>query len=389
VQALRRVPHTFFDAYFSGRYAQDVCNDGSIFVDRDGEHFGHVLEYMRDGHVSVAEAGARPSVSLLRALKREFGFYSIELSAEEPACPKQAEVTFLMGGRNDNGILSSMERYDIRSRQCVAAAPMSIARSTFGSCVVAGELYVTGGRDDDSQLLSSVEKYSPSSDTWSTMAPLHASRIGHAAVAVGPAMYLVGGFVGGDFSASVLKFDSAQGTWSEVAPMPQASFGHAACVVGCDIYVFGGCDNRGQQQDGVFMYHTKEDAWTTLAPMPSACIFSAVTALDGQIYITGAQNNWRVLQFDPTSGVWSNLAPTLSSRMQSSLFVLGGYLHAAGGYLDASTVERYDPGTNTWTAVADMLEGRRLFCAVTIPATGLAMAEEHNLFDALIAKATR
>jgi hypothetical protein len=38
VQALRRVPHTFFDAYFSGRYAQDVCRDGSIFVDRDGEH---------------------------------------------------------------------------------------------------------------------------------------------------------------------------------------------------------------------------------------------------------------------------------------------------------------------------------------------------------------
>jgi hypothetical protein len=31
VQTLRRVPRTFFDAYFSGRYAQDVCDDGSIF----------------------------------------------------------------------------------------------------------------------------------------------------------------------------------------------------------------------------------------------------------------------------------------------------------------------------------------------------------------------
>jgi hypothetical protein len=75
VQALRRVPHTFFDAYFSERYAQDVCDDGSIFVHRDGEYFGHVLEYMRDGHVSVAAPGARPGVSLLRALKREFGFH--------------------------------------------------------------------------------------------------------------------------------------------------------------------------------------------------------------------------------------------------------------------------------------------------------------------------
>jgi hypothetical protein len=93
VQALRRVPNTFFDASFSGRYAQDVCDDGSIFVDRDGEHFGHVLEYMRDGVVSVAEPGAHPSVSLLRALKREFGFYCIELC--EP------EVAFVMGAAGE------------------------------------------------------------------------------------------------------------------------------------------------------------------------------------------------------------------------------------------------------------------------------------------------
>jgi hypothetical protein len=63
VQALRRIPHTFFNAYFSGRYAQDVCRDGIIFVDRDGEHFGHILQYMRDGVVVIAEPGSRPSVS--------------------------------------------------------------------------------------------------------------------------------------------------------------------------------------------------------------------------------------------------------------------------------------------------------------------------------------
>jgi hypothetical protein len=50
-------------------------------------------------------------------------------------------------------------------------------------------------------------------------------------------------------------------------------------------------------------------------------------------------------------------------------------------------VERYDAGTNTWTAVADMLESRHTFCAVTIGVAG--PAEEQNLFDALIAKAER
>jgi hypothetical protein len=130
VQALRRVPHTSFDAYFSGRYAQDVCNDGSIFVDRDGEHFGHVLEYMRDGHVSVAVAGARPSVSLLRALKRESGFYCIELCTEQPEqgpYPEQVDLVFVVGGMgDDNEVLSSVERYDITTGQWVTAAPISI-----------------------------------------------------------------------------------------------------------------------------------------------------------------------------------------------------------------------------------------------------------------------
>jgi vacuolar-type H+-ATPase subunit I/STV1 len=111
VQTLRRLPHTFFDAYFSGRYAQDVCAESSIFVDRDDEHFGHVLEYMRDAVVSVAEPGAQPSMSLLRALKREFGFYCIELCVEQLMEPHQPEVALVMGGST----LVSMERYNLSS----------------------------------------------------------------------------------------------------------------------------------------------------------------------------------------------------------------------------------------------------------------------------------
>jgi N-acetylneuraminic acid mutarotase len=319
VQALHRVPHTFFDAYFSSRYAQDVCKDGSIFVDRDGEHFGHVLEYMRDGHVSVAEAGARPSVSLLRALKREFGFYSIELCTEQLEQGKyheQADLVFVVGGMGDGDeVFSSMERYDVTSGHWVVAAPMSTARESFGACAVAGELYVSGGIDGDGDILSSVEKYSPLSDTWSAVAPLPAACFRHAAVAVGPIMYVLGGISGGNALANVHKFDSTQGTRSEVAPMPGARFGHAACVLGSDIYVFGGRgDHTGQQQDSVYKYDTEEGAWTVLAHMPSVCLFHGVITLNGRIYLTGMDaSSDEVLLFDPTSGAWSNLAPTLHS----------------------------------------------------------------------------
>jgi N-acetylneuraminic acid mutarotase len=267
VQALRRVPHTFFDAYFSGRYAQDVCDDGSIFVDRDGEHFGHVLEYMRDGVVSVAEDGACPSVSLLRLLKREFGFYCMELCTERVAEPEQPEMAYVMGGRGVGlTMLSSMERYDASMGQWSEAAAMGTARWAFGACVVAGELYVTGGRDENNRL-SSVEKNTPSTDTWSAVAPLPAPRSNHAAVAVGSAMYVLGGLDGAAAIASVLKIDSTQGTWSQVAPMPVANFGMAACTIGSDIYVFGGYDGA-QALASIFKYDTEANVWSTLAPMP-------------------------------------------------------------------------------------------------------------------------
>jgi hypothetical protein len=197
VQTLRRVPHTFFDAYFSGRYPQDVCADGSICVDRDGKHFGHVLEYMHDGVISVAELGARPSISLLRALKREFGFYCIELCAEHLTEPHQPEMELIMGGCNTGSVLVSMERYDLSSGQWVVAASMSTARDHFVACTLEGELCVTGGGTTFGGPLSSVEKYTPSSDTWSAVAPLPSARYRHAMVAVGSAMYVLGGLAFG------------------------------------------------------------------------------------------------------------------------------------------------------------------------------------------------
>jgi hypothetical protein len=201
VQTLRRVPHTFFDAYISGRYAQDVCNDGSIFVDRDGEHFGHILEYMRDGVVLVAEAGAYPSVSLLRSLKREFGFYCIELSKEGLKEPDQVAIALVMGGSGSDGCtLSCIKQYDTVFDEWSRKATMVTGRSGFGACAFAGEAYVIGGLDGDLNILSSVEKYPPSSDTWSTMAALPETRAYCAAVSVGSAIYVLGGEIGGDIN---------------------------------------------------------------------------------------------------------------------------------------------------------------------------------------------
>jgi N-acetylneuraminic acid mutarotase len=360
---------------------QDVCNDGRIFVDRDGEHFGHVFEYLRDGMVSVAEAGARPSVSLLRALEREFGFYCIELSAEEALAPAQPEMAFVMGGLNNNdgrgAALSSMERYDASSDQWSVATNMGTRRFSFGACAVLGEVYVSGGMDNNDNQLSSVEKYSPSSDTWSVVSSLPDPRVGHAAVAVGTAMYVLGGYdeVGGTLDATwnVLKLDSVQGIWSVLAPMPEPRYNFAACVVGSDIYVLGGMSNTRGGHDSVFKYDTETDEWSTLAPMPVAEFGHSISVIDGLVYVAGTGNTTRgLLRYDPASEGWDALAPLIHEYYFGVSFALDGCLYVAGGNGSESNVQRYDVTTNIWTEAADMLDGRGEFGAVAIGPTGPA-----------------
>jgi N-acetylneuraminic acid mutarotase len=160
--------------------------------------------------------------------------------------------------------------------------------------------------------------------------------------------------------ASVLKLESTQGTWSLVEPMPEARRGHSACAIGSDIYGFGGRCEIGRMTSSVFKLDTEANTWSALEPMPLPCFSYSVHVLNGnQVYVIGAGDDCRgVLHFNMASGVWSALGATSDNKIGSATFVFGGCLYVAGGVVQSSDVERYDVATDTWTAVAGMLEGR-------------------------------
>jgi N-acetylneuraminic acid mutarotase len=427
VETLRRIPGTFFDAYFSGRYAMDRSEDGSIFIDRDGEHFGQVLEYLRDGKVpAVDRDAAELDVGMLRWLKREFGFYSVDVFAEPQ------EVAFAVGGvDNNNKELSSVERYDAASGEWREAAEMTTARYSFGLCALGGDLYVTGGWGAGDVSLASVERYDPGLDTWSGAPAMPRARRSHCACSVGNAMYVLGGIeeINEEYRtvSSVLKYDSRKQTWKEVASMPAERDYAGACVVGSDIYIFGGRDDDTNATSTTYRFSTETNEWVTLAPMPEARKrFHRVCMLDGLIYVLGGQDKDRTIltsvhRFDPSANSWTVVAPMSVRRAGLGAFVLGGNIYAAGGWDGASrleqllplsylpnylwgqskpscnifltwntanarlaSVERYSVALDTWSEVSDGEFG---------PArNGLhahTMRVEVNLFDSLLAEAKR
>jgi hypothetical protein len=101
------------------------------------------------------------------------------------------------------------------------------------------------------------------------------------------------------------------------------------------------------------------------------------------IYVVGySSSTKRVLRFNPSMGTWSTVVPTLENHWRGTTFVLEGCLYAAGGVSNMASVERYDEASDTWSAVANMLHGRRFFGAVVITNP----SEDVNLFDSLISE---
>jgi hypothetical protein len=393
VQTLRRLPGTFFDAYFSGRYTMDRSEDGSIFIDRDGKHFGQVLEYLRDGVVSVAERDASElDVGELRWLKREFGFYCIELN-EDPQ-----DVIFAVGGTGvGNTSTASVERYDVSSGTWREVAPMAMVRAEFGLCSLSdGKIYATGGVKSGDVKLSSVERYDSRLDIWSAAPSLPRPRCAHCACAVDNVMYILGGIEvdeegGGETVNSVLKFDCWTQTWSEGASMPEERDRAGACVLGGDIYVFGGNTENDTTTATIYRFSTERNEWATLAPMPVSKRGHSASVLDSLIYVIGGSegSDGNTMSsahcFDPVGNLWSAVASMSDARAYLGSFVLGGNIYAVGGFGDRkryTSMERYSVVSNSWSALLGWKMGkeRSNFGALVVRLEG-------DLFDGLITKA--
>ena len=94
-----------------------------------------------------------------------------------------------------------------------------------------------------------------------------------------------------------------------------------------------------------------------------------------------------VHKYNPATNSWSAVAPMPTARSLVNAVVLNECLYAVGGRLqDASctaVVERYDPVADSWTTMHPMGTARNAFGVCTI-----VQEEVVNLFDVMIARAT-
>jgi len=110
------------------------------------------------------------------------------------------------------------------------------------------------------------------------------------------------------------------------------------------------------------------NASVSKADMPTPRFGLTTSVVDGKIYAIGGGKTpygkyLSTLEvYDPTTDTWTTKADMPTARAFVSTSVVNGKIYAIGGApraeTDTPTVEEYDPATDTWTKKADMSTGR-------------------------------
>lgn len=142
LSTLRRYEDTMLAAMFSGRHYIPTDAEGRYFIDRDGTHFGDVLNFLRSGDLPPRER--------VRAVYREAQYYAIG-----PLLERLEDMQPLKGERVRQAFLGLMPYYRVtgpaHSRRPFGAdcgdcpAPRSAAEGTLcqaqGLCLQGGDAH--------------------------------------------------------------------------------------------------------------------------------------------------------------------------------------------------------------------------------------------------------
>ncbi|MHC4558224.1 MAG: Kelch repeat-containing protein [Planctomycetota bacterium] len=249
---------------------------------------------------------------------------------------------------------------------------MPTARYIPSSSVVDGKIYVIAGTSG-SACLSTVEAYNPLTDTWTRKANLPMITAGAAGSAVNGRIYVMGGVpsLWGAPYSSVEEYDATTDTWTAKADMPTARGWVSSSVVNGKIYAIGGASGyQGTPHSTVEEYDPATDTWTRKADMPTARACLCTSAVNGKIYAIGGCpgfNEWSqslstVEEYNPATDTWTRKADMPTPRTYISTCALNGKIYAFGGLRSranhVSPVEEYDPATDTWTTKSDIPTAR-------------------------------
>lgn len=215
----------------------------------------------------------------------------------------------------------------------------------------------------------------PGNAFWTVGEETPFPRYESAVATFGDSVYVFGGFHDLDLNASlaVQVLDASTGTWSRRGDMPTARTHLNAAVHGRSVWFAGGFvgQHPGLATNEVWRYDLETDQWTPGVPLPELRAAGALVVLGNRLHYFGgyladrhsvSELHWQ-LDLDAPDSLrrWTAAAPLPVARGHASGAVIDGFAYVIGGaighdryQMDLPDVHRYDPGSDSWTAVAPL-----------------------------------
>jgi uncharacterized protein (TIGR02145 family) len=182
------------------------------------------------------------------------------------------------------------------------------------------------------------------------------------------------------FLISILISNAQPNTWTAKTNMPTARAAPTAGVINNKLYVAGGttCTGINDGLNTLEEYDPSTNIWTTKANMPTPRGSLACAVVNNKLYTIGGHANpggsstyySTVEEYNPSTNTWTTKAnlplpfhsPGAAS-LNGKIYVIGGWT-GYGGWVNV--LYEYDPPTNIWTTRASPPESRLASAVVSI-----------------------
>ena len=222
----------------------------------------------------------------------------------------------------------------------------------FGAVRVGENVLILGGLDESYRSISRVSIYNLRTKTWREGPSMReARRRFGTGVTSENTIYVTGGFYDSRSilsSVEMLKCTEngePLGSWQLLPSISSARYGLEAAVIDDKVYAIGGCTDV-EQMDHMEVFEPTLNVWKNCKSMSEARSGHTVCTYNGEICVFG--ENRKCEKYNPVTDSWTAIAGYPGGARGRGSAVLNNKIYLVGGN-EKIYIDIYDPETNLWS----------------------------------------